>query len=181
MTTLKMPVSSRDHILGDEDAPITLLEYGDYECPHCGAAHPVVKALLQRYPDDVRYIFRHFPLTQIHPHAEAAAETAEFADSYDRFWEMHNLIFENQDRLSIPFLFSAAESLGLSVERLQQALRSGEFSRRVRQDFLSGVRSGVNGTPSFFINGERHNGSYAFTDLSEAIENQLELASRRAA
>jgi protein-disulfide isomerase len=181
MTALKVPVNSRDHILGDDDAPVTLLEYGDYECPHCGAAYPVVKALLQRYGDDMRYVYRHFPLTQIHPHAEAAAETAEFAGAYDRFWEMHNLLFENQDRLSIPFLFSATESLGLPIQRLQEALRSGEFSRKVRQDFLSGVRSGVNGTPTFFINGRRHNGSYAFDDLAEAIENQLELASRRAA
>jgi len=176
-----MPISSRDHILGDEDAPVTLLEYGDYECPHCGAAHPVVKALMQQYSDNLRYVFRHFPLTQIHPHAEAAAETAEFADTYDRFWEMHNLIFENQDRLSIPFLFSAAESLNLSVERLQQALRSGEFSRRVRQDFLSGVRNGVNGTPTFFINGQRHNGGYSFPELAEAIEERIGTATQRAA
>jgi len=167
-----VPVSSNDHILGSDDAPVTMVEYGDYECPHCGAAHPVVKALMERFNEDLRYVYRHFPLTQIHPHAEAAAETAEFAALYQRFWQMHDLLFENQDRLSMSFLFSAAETLDLPIRRLQEVLRSGETSRKVRADFMGGVRSGVNGTPTFFINNRRHNGGYSFGELSEAIESQ---------
>jgi protein-disulfide isomerase len=174
MSVLKVPVNRNDHILGDDDAPITLVEYGDYECPHCGAAHPIVKALIRNYGNQLRYVFRHFPLTQIHPHAEAAAETAEFAGAHRRFWQMHDLIFENQQRLGIPMLLEAAEYLGLSAAQLRRALETGEFAGKVRSDFTSGVRSGVNGTPTFFVNGQRHEGSYAFEDLAEAIESRLE-------
>jgi protein-disulfide isomerase len=173
VSVLKVPVTKNDHILGDDDARVTLLEYGDYECPHCGAAHPIVKALLRQFGDQVRYVYRHFPLTQIHPHAEAAAETAEFAGAYDRFWQMHDLLFENQDRLGMPFFLAAAGALGLSVPALRDALLNGQFAQKVRGDFMSGVRSGVNGTPTFFINGYRHEGSYAFEDLAEGVNSQL--------
>jgi protein-disulfide isomerase len=173
MSELKIGISQNDHILGDDRAPVTLVEYGDYECPHCGAAHPIVKALLTQFENQLRYVYRHFPLTQIHPHAEAAAETAEFAGAYGRFWQMHDLIFENQERLGLPLLFEAAAALGLSVNGLREALATGEFRSKVRSDFAGGVRSGVNGTPTFFVNGHRHNGSYAFEDLAEAIESRL--------
>src|SRR5690242_918129 len=128
MSVLKVPVTRQDHILGDDEAPITLLEYGDYECPHCGAAHPVVKALLNNYQNQIRYVYRHFPLTQIHPFAEAAAETAEFAGAHRRFWQMHDAIFQNQQRLGIPMLLEAADALGLSAPRLRQALENGEYA-----------------------------------------------------
>jgi protein-disulfide isomerase len=121
---------------------------------------------------------RHFPLIQVHPNAETAAESAEFAGAHGRFWEMHDGIYENQDRLGLPLLFALARKLGLSELELQSALASGEYEPKVRADFLGGVRSGVNGTPSFFINGERHDGSYAFDDLVAAIELRLR---RRAA
>jgi protein-disulfide isomerase len=173
MSVLKVPVNRNDHILGDDDAPVTLVEYGDYQCPHCGAAHPIVKALIRNYGDQLRYVYRHFPLTEVHPYAEPAAETAEFAGAHRRFWQMHDLLFENQQRLGLPVLLEAAEYLGLSAVQLRRALETGEFAGKVRSDFMSGVRGGVNGTPTFFVNGQRHEGSYAFEDLAAAIESRL--------
>ena len=173
MSALKAPVAPRDHVLGPANAPVTLVEYGDYECPHCGAAHPIVKLVLEHFGKNIRFIFRHFPLSQVHPSAQPAAESAEFAGAQGRFWDMHDGIYENQDRLGLPFLFALASALGLSEEGLREALVNGTYAEKVRSDFLDGVRSGVNGTPSFFINGRRHDGSYALEDLSEAIASQL--------
>jgi len=178
MGTLRVPVTQHDHVRGPANAPVTLVEYGDYECPHCGLAHPIVNAVRQHFARQLRFVFRHFPLSQIHPNAETAAESAEFAGAHGRFWEMHDGIYENQDRSGLPLLFALVRTLGLSELELQSALASGEYEPKVRADFLGGVRSGVNGTPSFFINGERHDGSYAFDDLVAAIELRLE---RRAA
>jgi len=178
MGTLRVPVTQHDHVRGPANAPVTLVEYGDYECPHCGLAHPIVNAVREHFIRQLRFVFRHFPLSQIHPNAETAAESAEFAGAHGRFWEMHDGIYENQDRLGLPLLFALVRTLGLSELELQSALASGEYEPKVRADFLGGVRSGVNGTPSFFINGERHDGSYAFDDLVAAIELRLE---RRAA
>ena len=127
----------------------------------------------EHFARQLRFVFRHFPLIQVHPNAETAAESAEFADARGRFWEMHDGIYENQDRLGLPLLFALARKLGLSELELQSALASGEYEPKVRADFLGGVRSGVNGTPSFFINGERHDGSYAFDELVAAIELRL--------
>src|SRR5437879_10742828 len=148
MATLKTPVTSDDYIQGNPDAPVTLLEYGDYECPYCGAAYPIVKALQAEYEGDLRFVFRNFPLTQIHPLAEPAAETAEFAGVHQQFWEMHDAIYENQERLSIPTLFELADALELDNAALRRALETHEFLPRIRRDFLSGVQSGVNGTPT---------------------------------
>jgi protein-disulfide isomerase len=178
MGTLRVPVTQHDHVRGPANAPVTLVEYGDYECPHCRLAHPIVNAVRQHFARQLRFVFRHFPLSQIHPNAETAAESAEFAGAHGRFWEMHDGIYENQDRLGLPLLFAWVRTLGLSELELQSALASGEYEPKVRADFLGGVRSGVNGTPSFFINGEGHDGSYAFDDLVAAIELRLE---RRAA
>jgi protein-disulfide isomerase len=178
MGTLRVPVTQHDHVRGPANAPVTLVEYGDYECPHCRLAHPIVNAVRQHFAPQLRFVFRHFPLSQIHPNAETAAESTEFAGAHGRFWEMHDGIYENQDRLGLPLLFALVRTLGLSELELQSALASGEYEPKVRADFLGGVRSGVNGTPSFFINGERHDGSYAFDDLVAAIELRLE---RRAA
>jgi protein-disulfide isomerase len=175
MSTLKVPLTPRDHILGPGNAPVMLVEYGDYECPHCAAAHPVVKLVLKHFGDTIRFVFRHFPLSQVHPNAEAAAESAEYCGAYGRFWEMHDGVYENQDQLGLPLLFSLAGALGLSEAELREALVSGTYEGKVKSDFLGGVRSGVNGTPSFFINGRRHDGSYAYSDLVSAVEANLHL------
>jgi protein-disulfide isomerase len=174
MSMLKVPVTPRDHILGPAHAQVTLIEYGDYECPHCAAAHPVVQSVLEHFGDRVRFVFRHFPLSQIHPNAESAAESAEFCGAHGRFWQMHDGIYSNQDQLGIPLLYALANALGLDEAELRKALVNGTYAEKVKSDFLGGVRSGVNGTPSFFINGRRHDGSYAFSDLISAVAPHLE-------
>jgi protein-disulfide isomerase len=173
MATLKVPVTSTDHVQGNPQAPITLVEYGDYECPHCGHAYPVIKLLQKHFGERLRFVFRNFPLNEIHPNAEAAAETAEFAAAHERFWEMHDGIFENQGELGLDLLLKLAEMLKLAAPELRKALTTQEFAPRVREDFLGGVRSGVNGTPTFFINGHRHDGSFELEDLTEAIQLRL--------
>lgn len=173
MAKLKVPVGPADHTLGDEHAPVTLVEYGDYECPHCGRAHPVVKAVRKHFGKQLRFVYRHFPLTQIHPMAEPAAEAAEFAAANGHFWEMHDGIFENQDSLSPKMLAELAQTIGLSSEDLLGALESHEFLPVIKEDFRGGVRSGVNGTPTFFINGVRYEGAPEFEDLVEAIDQEL--------
>ena len=173
MSPLKVPVSLNDHIQGDENALVTLVEYGDYECPYCGRAYPVVKTVQKHFGPQLRFVFRNFPLTQIHPLAEPAAEAAEFAGSRGRFWEMHDGIYENQERLSLPLLFELAELLGLPQEGLRDAIADHEFLPRIRKDLQGGVRSGVNGTPTFFINGVRHDGSFEFEGLVSAIDARM--------
>lgn len=159
--TLTLPVDQdRDHIQGAPDAAVTLLEYGDYECPYCGAAYPVVKELQEAMGDALRFVFRNFPITTSHPHAEQAAEAAEAAAAQDRFWPMHDLLYENQQRLEDEDLVGYASRLGLDVERFERELDDHVHADRVREDFMSGVRSGVNGTPTFYINGARHEDSY---------------------
>jgi len=169
MAKLKVPVGPADHVQGDESAPVTLVEYGDYECPHCAHAQPVVKKLEKHFGKQLKFVFRNFPLTQIHPYAEAAAEAAEFAGANGHFWEMHDGIFEKQNRLGVPLLEELARGLGLSSEKLSAALESHEFLPKVKDDFMGGVRSGVNGTPTFFINGERYEGAVEFEEMVEAI------------
>lgn len=173
MSQLKVPVSNNDHVEGPADASVTLVEYGDYECPFCGLAQPSVKAVRARYKDNLRFVFRHFPLTQVHPHAEPAAETAEFAGDHLRFWQMHDALYEAQRWLSMPLLFNLTSALGLSEIELRYALAQERYRPKVRNDFIGGVRSGVNGTPTFFVNGIRHNGSFDFEDLAAAIDAAL--------
>lgn len=170
---LKVPVTAEDHIQGDPEAPLVLVEYGDYECPHCGHAYPIVKQVQKHLGKRLAFVFRNFPLNQVHPNAEPAAETAEFAGAHKRFWEMHDAIFKNQDKLGLSLLIELAETLELPESELETALNSGEFTERVEKDFLGGVKSGVNGTPTFFINGKRHNGSFDFDDLIAALESSL--------
>jgi protein-disulfide isomerase len=171
--TLATDVSPRDHVQGPADAPVTLLEYGDYQCPYCGAAHPVVKALQQHLGDNLRFAFRHFPLTTVHEYAEGAAEGAEAAGAQGKFWEMHDTLFEKQPALDYDSLLGYAEELGLDVERFATELENGVYAPRVREDFLSGVHSGVNGTPTFFINGVRHEGSFDLETMLEAIQARM--------
>jgi protein-disulfide isomerase len=169
MGMLKVPVTPRDHIRGSDNAQVTLVEYGDYECPACGAAYPVVNLVLAHFGPRLRFVFRHFPLTQVHPYAENAAEAAEFAGAHGRFWEMHDGIYENQQYLSPELLLSLADSLRLPQAELRDALLTERYAPKIKSDFLGGVRSGVNGTPSFFINGRQHEGPYAFEDLVSSI------------
>ena len=160
----------RDHVQGPADAAVTLVEYGDYECPYCGAAYPIVKELQARMGDRLRFVFRNFPITTSHPHAEQAAEAAEAAAAQSRFWEMHDLLYENQRRLRDQDLHAYAEQLGLEVDRFDKDLAEHVHAPRVREDFMSGVRSGVNGTPSFYVNGARHDDSYDLDTLLAALE-----------
>jgi protein-disulfide isomerase len=168
--TLATPVSESDHTLGPADAPVTLVEYGDYECSYCGQAYPIVNDVLRQRPDKVRFVFRNFPLTQVHPRAQAAAEAAEAAGAQGSFWPMHDHLYEHQDALDDASLVAAAKELGLDVERFKQDLTNQTYAERVRADFMSGVRSGVNGTPTFFINGRRHDDSWDEQTLLAAID-----------
>jgi protein-disulfide isomerase len=161
---------ARDHILGPPDAPVTLVEYGDYQCPFCAQAHSVVAALLQTNRPAIQYVFRHFPLTTVHPRAEPAAEAAEAAAAQDQFWPMHDLLFANNAALEDEDLLAMARTLDLDERTFVRDLVAHLYAPRVRSDFLGGVRSGVNGTPTFFINGVRHNGSFALPDLVAAVE-----------
>jgi protein-disulfide isomerase len=168
---LAVPVDeTRDHIQGPAEAVVTLLEYGDYECPYCGAAYPIVKDLQARMGDRLRFVFRNFPITTSHPHAELAAEAAEAAAAQGRFWEMHDLLYESQTRLEADDLLAYAAQLGLDVAAFTKDLQGHVHAARVREDFMSGARSGVNGTPSFYINGVRHDDSYGLEVLLAALE-----------
>jgi protein-disulfide isomerase len=172
MAVLKVPVNASDHVQGRDDAPLTLLEYGDYECPYCGLAYPIIKDVQSYFGERLRFVFRNFPLTQVHPNAESAAETAEFAAVHGRFWEMHDGLFENQQYLGLKLYVTLASRLALPIRDLRVALAAGIYASRVRSDFLSGVRSGVNGTPTFFINSMRHDGTPEFDDLVRALETE---------
>lgn len=155
------PVNEQDHAAGPENAPVTLVEYGDYECPYCGMAHPIVKRAQRELGNELRFVFRNFPLAEAHPHARLAAQAAEAAGAQGKFWEMHDALFEHQDALEPDDIIGYAKSLGLDLVQLTQDLKAGTYAKRVRDDFRSGVRSGVNGTPTFFVNGSRYDGSWA--------------------
>ncbi len=170
MTKLTVPVGKHDHIQGSKDAPVTLVEYGDFECPYCGAAYPIVKAITEELKDYLRFVFRNFPLSEIHSHALHAAFAAESAGLQGKFWEMHNMLFEHQDALEDEDLVSYAQQLGLDTKKFAKDFASPQVAKKVREDFMSGVRSGVNGTPTFFINGIRYDGSYEYEPLREALE-----------
>jgi protein-disulfide isomerase len=161
MSALNPPVSEHDHSDGPDDAPVTLVEYGDYECPYCGMAHPIVQSIQRKLGNQLRFVFRNFPLREAHPHAQHAAEAAESAGAQGKFWEMHDIIFEHQDALEDLDLIRYAGAIGIDPDRVAGDLANKTYVKRVREDFRSGVRSGVNGTPTFFINGERYNGPWA--------------------
>jgi protein-disulfide isomerase len=172
---LRLPVDpARDHIEGPDDAPVTLVEYGDYECPHCGRAHPIVRRIQEAMGDRLRFVFRNFPLSEIHPNAVAAAESAEAANAQGKFWEMNHSLFLHQRDLSMENLKHLAANLGLDADRVIEEIKTDVYSEHVREDFLSGVRSGVNGTPTFFINGERHDASWDEETLLAALQAAAE-------
>jgi protein-disulfide isomerase len=161
--------SERDHVRGAEHAPVTLVEYGDYECPYCGQAEVVVRELLRSFGDDLRYVWRHLPLNDVHPDAQMAAEAAEAAAAQGAFWKMHDRLFEHQDQLTRSDLGSHAEALGLDLDRFWDELRHHRHAARVADDVASADASGVAGTPSFFFNGKRHHGAYDVDALSSAV------------
>lgn len=170
VSRLRLPVTEDDHIRGAADAAVTLVEYGDFQCPHCAAAHPNLEEVLRQRADSVRLVFRHFPLTNVHPHAELAAETAEAASEHGRFWEMHDWLFEHQEQLDPVHLALGAEQVGLPVDEVAGEVNNHVRLDRIRRDFVSGIRSGVNGTPMFFVDGIRHDGGYALPDLLAAVD-----------
>jgi len=158
---LTPPVSERDHAAGPADAPVTLVEYGDYECPYCGMAYQVVKSAQRELGKQLRFVFRNFPLAEAHPHARLAAQAAEAAAAQGKFWQMHDALFEHQEALEAEDIIGYAKSLGLDMAQFARDLKDPTYAKRVRDDFRSGVKSGVNGTPTFFINGSRYEGSWA--------------------
>ena len=171
-SALTLPASpARDHIIGPADASVTLVEYGDYECGFCAAAHPIVKTILAQAGDAVRYVFRHFPMTSMHPHAELAAEAAEAAGKQGKFWSMHDMLYANQQRLDGPALLAYAAALGLDVNRFSNEIVAHTHLPKISEDFMSGVRSGVNGTPAFYINGLRHDGGWDYASLMTALRD----------
>jgi protein-disulfide isomerase len=178
-TKLTLPVDSkRDHCTGSDAAPVTLLEYGDFECPYCGRAYAIVKSVQDYFGDQMRFAFRHFPLTQVHPHAQHAAEAAEVAGAQGMFWEMHDLLYENQEALDDPSLREYAAFLELDIERFDIEMATHVHARRVREDFMSGIRSGVNGTPTFFLNGTRYDGSWELDGLVASIGELIAITNR---
>ena len=159
------PVGPDDHVAGPEDAPITLVEYGDFQCPSCGLAYPIVQTLQRELGDRLRLVFRNFPLRESHPQAQHAAEAAEAAGAQERFWEMHAQLFEHQRALDDAALVGYARDIGVDAERVAAELKAGTHAPRVREHFRSGVRSGVNGTPTFFVNGARYDGQWFDEEL----------------
>jgi len=162
----------RDHVLGPLDAPVTLVEYGDFECPFCGRAYPAVKRIRRWLGDQLRFVFRHLPRPE-HPHARHAAEAAEAAAAQARFWDMHDVLFEHQDALGDRDLVAYASAIGLDVVRFEHDLTSHVYLERVQDDLKSAALSGAHGTPTFFINGVKHEGADTFDDLMGAIREQL--------
>ncbi|MFG1465028.1 thioredoxin domain-containing protein [Xanthobacter sp. DSM 24535] len=170
MSRLNPPVGPGDHAQGRADAPVTLVEYGDYQCPYCGAAYGVVREVQRQMGSRLRFVFRNFPLTQVHAHALRAAEFAEAAGSIGRFWEAHDMLYERQEALQDGDLMEYSALLGLSRNLLLQAF-GGSLDAKIRGDFTSGLRSGVNGTPTLFINGQRYDGPFEVQNLITALES----------
>ena len=168
---LVTPVTTeRDHIEGPSNASLTLVEYGDYQCPYCGAAYPEVKKVQKELGSKLRFVFRNFPITSSHEFAEHAAEIAEAASAQGKFWEMHDFLYEHQELLGDDnSIFAYAEKLGLEVQRLTEEVMNSVYLNRIREDFNGGIRSGVNGTPTFYVNGTRYNGSPTAKNLLETL------------
>ncbi len=170
MSTLRIPINEKDHVQGNlETAKIVLVEYGDYQCPHCRHAFPLVKKFVEEYGDDVAFVFRNFPLTDSHEFAMSAATIAEAAGNQGKFWEMHDLIYENQDQLSNEMLKECVKNLQLDFNKIENDINTGDIQDKIESDFEGGVRSGVNGTPSFFVNDQKwedYDGTYdSFVEL----------------
>jgi protein-disulfide isomerase len=173
MPGLKPPFNKTDHFLGDFQSPVQLLEFGDFQCPHCGAAHPMLKELTKKYGSRMVFIFRHFPLSESHPYAQLAAVASEAAGRQGKFWEMHDLIFENQAGLNEEMLIGLAKILHLNMVVFREDLTSPALLDQVESDFESGIISGVNGTPTFYVNGSRYSGPYTLLSLSHVLDQAI--------
>lgn len=171
MSKLRPPVNAEDQVQGSNSATIELVEYGDYQCPHCGAAYPIIKRIQKKMGHKLKFVFRNFPLQEIHPQALGAALAAEAAGAQNKFWQMHDIIFENQQNLEREDLIQYAETIGLDVPTFKSDIKEQAFLEKVETDFESGIRSGVNGTPSFFIDGDKYNGSWDEKSLLEYLES----------
>ncbi len=171
---LNPPVGADDHVSGSVDAPITLVEYGDYQCPYCAMAYPIVKQLQRELGASLRFVFRNMPLANVHPHAEAAAEAAEAVAAQGHFWAMHDELYENHADLSEAALVRYAIASGADENEFTEALRSGAPRQRVQRDLESALRSGANGTPTFFINGVRHDGSWQLEPFLATLRSLLD-------
>lgn len=177
---LTQPVSERDHAEGPADAPVTLVEYGDYQCPYCGAAYPVVKRLQKTLGKKLRFVFRNFPVTQAHPYALIAAETAEAAALQGKFWEMHDLLYERQKLLKPDIIPEWVKKIGLDLDKFGNDIKQGGVvEKRIKEDRQSGIRSGVNGTPTFYINGTRYDGPSDYDLLLAALEEVTSIGARK--
>ena len=173
MKQLKISINSNDHIYGNPNATLELVEYGDYECPYCGRAYPIVKDIKLKLDGDLKFVFRNFPLSKIHPHAVMAAVATEAAGSQGKFWEMHDIVFENQKSLDKENIIHFAGLIGLDVDRFKLDIQDKILSEKVEKDFEGGLRSGVNRTPTFFINGEKFEGDWSDGELLDFLRSQL--------
>jgi protein-disulfide isomerase len=171
---LSIPVGHNDHSSGPLDAKLTVVEYGDYQCPYCGQAYPIVEQLRTEFADSMRFIFRNLPLAEVHPNAEAAAEVAEAVGLQGTFWEIHDRLFENQHDLSAAALLRYVDDVGADVKLATKVIADGVARRRVESDFEGAIRSGANGTPTFFINGERYDGSWQYQPFADYLTKLLE-------
>ena len=169
----KTPVSESDHTLGPLNAPVVLVEYGDFECPYSGAAATVIEQLLSEYPRELYFVFRHFPLKGIHPTSEMAALASEAAHEQNQFWNMYHLLFDNQEHLSLKFIEMLARKLRLDMSQFMQDIKRLDLMEKVQRDYQVGIKSGVESTPSFYINDIKFEGSSSYSPLREAIENEL--------
>ncbi|MGN9808948.1 DsbA family protein [Micromonospora sp. BQ11] len=167
---LRAPVTEVDHVRGPVDAPVTIVQYGDFQCRFCGAAYPNLAELLRQRAETVRLVYRHFPIANVHPYAESAAEATEAADRRGRFWEMHDWLFEHQDQLDPVHLSLGIEQLGLPADEIRAEIGRQEYGDRVRRDFVGGIRSGVDATPTLFVNDVRHDGGHDLPELLTAVD-----------
>ena len=174
--TLTHPISKRDHIQGSSSAAVTLVEYGDYQCPFCGDAYSIIKKLQKHFGERVRFVFRNFPLTRIHAYAQRAAEAAEAAGAQGKFWEMHDYLFEHQEALDAEHLVKAAGTLGLDKVKFDREVAEHVYADRVHADIQSGNDSGVGGTPTTFVNGVRNDDEDDFETLKAKIEEAIMLS-----
>jgi len=173
-TTVDLNVNDKDHILGDFNAPIELVEYADYQCPYCKQAYYIIKDIHRELDDQLKFVFRNFPLTDLHTHALKAALAAEAAGSQDKFWEMHDILFENQEYLEDEDILDYANNIGLDIPRFEKDLVKDQYMEKVKKDYSSGIKYDVQGTPTFFINGQLYDGNWASSQFIEYLKSFIE-------